>query len=65
MEDKKLEKIISLIKEMMAEEGAPTMNVGSGNIAGTKEAGDDPPVKLDKRTKRARNIFRRYPMFNV
>ena len=26
----------------------PTNNVGSGNIAGTKEAGDDPPVKKKK-----------------
>ena len=60
MEDKKLEKIISLIKEMMNEEGAPTMNVGAGHIAGTREAGDDPPVRLDGRTKRAR-MFRRYP----
>ena len=29
--------------------GAPTNNVGSGNIAGTAEAGDDPPVKKKKR----------------
>ena len=28
---------------------APTNNVGSGNIAGTKEAGDDPPVRLKKK----------------
>ena len=28
---------------------APTNNVGSGNIAGTAEAGDDPPVKKKKR----------------
>jgi len=25
------------------------VNVGSGNIAGTKEAGDDPPVRKKKR----------------
>ena len=28
---------------------APTNNVGSGNIAGTVEAGDDPPVKKRKK----------------
>ena len=30
---------------------APTNNVGSGNIAGTVEAGDDPPVRLKKKKK--------------
>ena len=30
---------------------APTNNVGSGHIAGTVEAGDDPPVRLKKRKK--------------
>ena len=39
-----LDKIIQIIRE-----DAPTNNVGSGNIAGTKEAGDDPPVRLKKR----------------
>ena len=36
----------------LKEEGAmavPTNNVGSGNIAGTKEAGDDAPVKKKKK----------------
>lgn len=28
---------------------APTNNVGSGNIAGTVEAGDDPPVRKKKK----------------
>ena len=28
---------------------APTNNVGSGNIAGTAEAGDDPPVRKKKK----------------
>ena len=31
--------------------GAPTNNVGSGNIAGTVEAGDDPPVSKQKQKK--------------
>jgi hypothetical protein len=30
---------------------APTNNVGSGHIAGTVEAGDDPPVRLKKKKK--------------
>ena len=41
-----LDKIIQIIRE-----DAPTNNVGSGNIAGTKEAGDDPPVRLKKKKK--------------
>ena len=28
---------------------APTNNVGGGNIAGTKPAGDDPPARKKKR----------------
>ena len=30
---------------------APTNNVGDGKIAGTVEAGDDPPVKKKKKKK--------------
>jgi|TARA_R110000822_G_scaffold119762_1_gene252915 hypothetical protein len=41
-----LDKIIQIIRE-----DAPTNNVGSGNIAGTREAGDDPPVRLKKKKK--------------
>ena len=46
-----INRIISLVRTLK-EEGAmavPTNNVGSGNIAGTKEAGDDPPVKKKKK----------------
>ena len=46
-----INRIISMVRTLK-EEGAmavPTNNVGSGNIAGTKEAGDDPPVKKKKR----------------
>jgi len=32
-------------------EDAPVNNVGSGHIAGTKPAGDDPPVNLKKKKK--------------
>ena len=46
MKSNPLDKIIQIIRE-----DAPTNNVGSGNIAGTKEAGDDPPVRLKKRKK--------------
>ena len=34
---------------MAAGAGAPTTNVGSGNIAGTVEAGDSPPVKKKRK----------------
>lgn len=44
----KLDKVISIIRALK-EEGAPTVNLGSGQIAGTKEAGDDPPVYKKKK----------------
>ena len=44
MKSNPLDKIIQIIRE-----DAPTNNVGSGNIAGTREAGDDPPVRLKKK----------------
>ena len=37
----KIDKLISVIRE----EGAIVNNVGDGKIAGTVEAGDDPPVR--------------------
>ena len=43
------DKILSKILEIIREEGAPTVNVGSGNIAGTKESGDDTTVKNKKK----------------
>lgn len=42
--DKILEKIISIIKEDM-----PTMAMGHGKIAGSVEAGDNPPIKRRKK----------------
>ena len=45
-----INRIISMVRTLK-EAGAmavPTNNVGSGNIAGTKESGDDPPVKKKK-----------------
>ena len=38
--------------------GTPTNNVGDGQIAGTVEAGDDPPVnKKKKKGKKKRYIY--------
>tara|TARA_B100000927_G_C16192163_1_gene359932 strand:+ start:135 stop:338 length:204 start_codon:yes stop_codon:yes gene_type:complete len=46
-----IDKIISIVKSLREEAvmAAPTNNVGGGKIAGTKEAGDDPPVRKKKR----------------
>ena len=44
MKKKVLDKIIDLIRE----EG-PVMSMGNGGIAGSTEAGDDPPVKKRKK----------------
>lgn len=48
MENEKLLKIINIVRNLR-EEGSPTMNLGSGKIAGTSQAGDDPPVDLRKK----------------
>ena len=41
-----IDKIINLVRNLreQAVMGAPTNAVGTGQVAGTKEAGDDPPV---------------------
>jgi hypothetical protein len=46
-----IDKIISIVKTLREEAAmaAPTNNVGDGKIAGTREAGDDPPVKKKKK----------------
>ena len=46
-----IDKIISIVKALREEAvmAAPTNNVGGGKIAGTREAGDDPPVRKKKR----------------
>ena len=41
-----IDKVISIIRTLKEQ---PTMSVGSGAIAGTSEAGDEPPVKKNKR----------------
>ena len=48
MKQKTLNKIIDIIRESLHED-APTNNVGGGQIAGTAEAGDDPPVRRKKK----------------
>ena len=42
-----INKIIDIVRSLKEE--APTMNLGAGKIAGTVEAGDDPPVRKKKR----------------
>ena len=49
MKKTKLDRIINLIREEMVGAGAPTNNVGSGNIAGANE---DPPVFLKKKKRK-------------
>ena len=45
-----IDRIISIVKSLREEVTAvPTNNVSGGKIAGTREAGDDPPVKNKKR----------------
>lgn len=55
MDDRILDKIISIVRNNLNEEGAmalPTNNVGSGNIAGTPEADPgNPPVRRKNKKK--------------
>jgi len=44
MKKNPLDKIIQIIRE-----DAPTNNIGSGQIAGSIEAGDDPPIRKKKK----------------
>ena len=44
MKKETLDKIIDFIREE-----APTKNIGGGKIAGSVEAGDDPPVRKRKK----------------
>jgi len=59
MENSKIDRIIEVFRMniyyKIDEDSAPTMNLGAGQIAGTVEAGDDPPVDLRKKNKW--NIF--------
>ena len=42
MKNKAFDKVLDIVRSYLHEQ--PTNNVGGGQIAGTKEAGDDPPV---------------------
>ena len=46
MKSNPLDKIIQIIRE-----DVPTNNISGGKIAGSVEAGDDPPVRLKKKKK--------------
>ena len=48
MKNNPLDKIIQIIREDVP---PPTNNIGGGKIAGSVEAGDDPPVRLKKKKK--------------
>ena len=52
----RLSKIINIVRSLN-EEMAPTNNVGGGQIAGTVEAGDDPPVRKKKPPVIARGLM--------
>jgi len=54
-----IDKIINIVKSLREEAvmGAPTNAVGTGQIAGTKEAGDDPPVRKKKPPVIARGLM--------
>ena len=47
MQNKAIDKVLDIIRSNLHEQ--QTNNVGGGKIAGTVEAGDDPPVKKKKR----------------
>jgi len=47
---KKIDRVIEHFRSLREDVGmVPTNNVSQGNIAGTKEAGDDPPVKKKRK----------------
>lgn len=48
-------------KKLLEEMGVAVVNVGSGHIAGTKEAGDDPPVYPKKKRNPIIGFIRRKP----
>lgn len=60
MKDRIFEHSLNVIRKYLKEDGGsaipPTNNLGSGKIAGTPEAGDGPPVNLDLRKKKYKNL---------
>jgi hypothetical protein len=49
-----IERVIDIVRQHRLDE---MMTVGAGGIAGTAEAGDDPPVDLRRGKARGWNIF--------
>ena len=45
----KVDKVINYFRTLREEVSAPTNALVHGKIAGTKEAGDDPPVRKKRR----------------
>ena len=43
--ESKIDRIINIIRSLNEEVGAPTNSLAGGKIAGTVEAGDNPPVR--------------------
>ena len=46
--EKKIYKIIEMVRKRIKED-VPVNNISSGNIAGSVESGDDPPVRKKKK----------------
>ena len=61
-----IDKIIDMVKSLREDAmmAAPTNAVGTGQIAGTTEAGDDPPVRKKKKYIYGGNGSRRMWMAN-
>ena len=51
MEKNKFDRILDIVRSGINLREEPVNNIGSGNIAGSVEAGDDPPVRLKKKKK--------------
>jgi hypothetical protein len=47
MENKAINKVLDIVRSYLYEQ--PVNNIGGGKIAGSVEAGDDPPVRKRKR----------------
>ena len=50
MDQNKIDRVIEIVRANLYEE-VPTMALAHGNIAGTPEAGDDPPVRRKRKKK--------------
>jgi hypothetical protein len=47
MKKETLDKVLNMVRSYLYEQ--PTNNIGGGKIAGSVEAGDDPPVRKKKK----------------